>query len=498
MNTRKRNKTVLTLAAVAMAIVVLATAPARAALVYEPFAYPDGWLTGQGGALGTIGTWTANDDINGDWRIHQEGDSADIVIAGNTTEPYVATERNVFDGTVANLKTTGGYVGLPGPADTGADPEWDHQIGRYLDGSIALDPSVTATFQSGTTTWISYLAVRAWDRNVETPNLTIGTDPSPNNSRGASLTNSGSGLGTGGGPPRNNRGHIYPMYFDGGNAYTLLGQVASWTDDAKTAPADGRMDWVARDDDGFGAANIVVVKIQWDADAGGEDIISVARFLEDETLSEAAFDALIAAQPNLSSANWAANKPNLDQSQFDLINIAGIKFFVDEIRLGTSFLDAMGIDPNAPDVDAGSNWITWSGESVAIDATITEVPGSDWTDLTYTWTANPDGSGPDLDVAITGADTVDATVEITKTAPTGDATIVTLTLSVGSAGKEPVTSAVTIDVYDDSCKAAEGTGTLVLDPGDFDGNCITNLKDQAVMAAKWLDDYTSTGPVPKL
>jgi hypothetical protein len=89
-------------------------------------------------------------------------------------------------------------------------------------------------------------------------------------------------------------------------------------------------------------ANIVVVKLEWDAGAGGEDIISLGRFLEGETMSEAAFDAQILAMPNLTSANWAT-QPSLDQSQFDTITFAGIKYFVDEIRLGETFADVTPI-----------------------------------------------------------------------------------------------------------------------------------------------------------
>jgi len=322
-------------------IVAAAVGPAVAAvLVHEPFAYPDGWLNGKSGALGTTNAWTAWETSSGDWRVHQEGDRANIV--------YDPSLTNTFDGTVANLPTSGGYVGLPGPDDTGADPTLDHEIGRNLDASIALHPSVTATFQSGTTTWFSYLAVQAWDRNEEFPNLTIGTDPSPNGSRAGSLNNSGSGIGTGGGPPRYERGTIYPMFFEGGTVHNLNGTWGGdWRDDAFGPGIDGEMTWVASDADGFGAANIVIGKIQWDADSNGEDIISVARFLETDTISEAAFNALIAARPNLSSVNWSpANKPNLDQSQFDLINVAGLKFFIDEIRVATTFHEVVsGVEP---------------------------------------------------------------------------------------------------------------------------------------------------------
>jgi hypothetical protein len=483
-------------------------------LVYEPFAYADGWLTGQGGALGTTGTWTAyqtalNIDPDGtagplppvanvtDWRIHQEGDTTGIVVAPGPPILY-----NTFDGTVANLPTLGGYVGLPGPEDIGLPPDVDVEIGRYMDASIALDPSVTASFQTGSTTWFSYVAVQGWDRNMEPPQLQIGTDPSPNDSRNTlyNLTNSGSGIGAGGGPPRNDRFSIMPRYHIGGANYNLMGAATGWTADAFTAPADAKLPWVGSDDDGFGAANIIVGKIEWDADTGGEDIISVVRFLEPNELSEAAFDAIITAQPNLSSANWASNKPNLDQSQFDTINLAGTKFFVDEIRIGTTFIDATsGIsDPNLPSVNAGINMITWSGEPVALDSTVVnndtnEPQGT----LTYLWTASPDGIGdPNLDVAITDADQEDASVTITKTA-TGDATVVTMTLAVTLEGKDPVKDSMTIDVYDDACLAALDLGLAVIDPTDLDENCITNFADFAVLAATWLDDYALTGPVAK-
>jgi hypothetical protein len=116
--------------------------------------------------------------------------------------------------------------------------------------------------------------------------------------------------------------------------------------------------------------------------------------------------------------------------------------------------------------------------------------------LTYAWTAEPNGIGdPNLDVAITDADTENASVTITKTAPTGDATVVRMTLAVTLEGKDPVTDTMTIDVYDDACLAAKAVGVAVIDPTDLDENCITNFADFAVMAATWLDDYALTGPV---
>jgi hypothetical protein len=89
---------------------------------------------------------------------------------------------------------------------------------------------------------------------------------------------------------------------------------------------------------------------------------------------------------------------------------------VDEIRFGTTYNDVVAYDPNAPDVDAGNSWITWSGESVTLDGTITE-KSEGWPSLIVDWEADPDGSDPDvgLDVDIAAnIDPADPTVTITK------------------------------------------------------------------------------------
>ena len=329
-------------------------------LVYEPFAYADGILTGQSGALGTTGSWASHEFVHTDWRVHQQGDTSDVGLSGSNSanDPL---GFNAFDGTVANLATSGGYVGLWGAEDWGDPDPHSGEPGRHMDAHIGLDPSVTATFQSGTTTWFSFVSVRGWDRNEESPQFMIGTDFTPNNAREERLetTDGGNAIGGGGAMPRANYGDVLPSYYSGGVPHTTpggyLGGVLGGHDGVQvqrgsTGTSDGALEtgvqtmvWVDNDADGeFGAPNIVVGKIQWDADTNGEDIISVVRFLETDTLDEAAFDALIAAQPPLSSANWASNKPDLDQSEFDTLNFSGTKFFVDEIRLGTTFADIVG------------------------------------------------------------------------------------------------------------------------------------------------------------
>jgi len=163
-------------------------------------------------------------------------------------------------------------------------------------------------------------------------------------------------------------------------------------------------------------------------------------------------------------------------------------------------IDMLSSDPNIPAVDAGEDMISWSGQAVPMDPNIVDAPGSDWTSKTYLWTAEPNGIGdPNLDVAITGADTENASVTVTKAEPTGDATVITMTLAVNKVGRtDPaITSSMTIDVYDDSCLAAQAVGPVAFDITDIDENCVTAFPDFALMAMTWLDDYALTGPVAK-
>ena len=70
---------------------------------------------------------------------------------------------------------------------------------------------------------------------------------------------------------------------------------------------------------------------------------------------------------------------------------------------------------------------------------------------------------------------------------------VTLTLAANNVKSErdDVVDTMTIDVYEGPCKAT------IFDPADDNEDCITNLKDFAVMALDWLNDYTITAPVAR-
>jgi len=305
---------------VAIVLALSVSADAKV-LLYEPFAYDSTTLTGQGGAWGTTGVWHSfaqNDQPNG-WQVHQEG-----TLSGATWSDGTPI---TFDGTFDNLWTLGGYVG-------------HGSAGYKLNADIGLASRVTDSFKSGATTWLSYVSVVNFEKNYELPNMTLGTIAVPDGGRGdnyGGIGTGGDGIGTGGGPNRDNRRDIYPMFYDAGQYMNMQGAIPS---NSYAANPDTYVDDTGK----FGAltdvANLVIMKIEWDAD-GGKDIISLGRFLEtDGHFTEAAFDAMILAKPNLSSANWAdEDKPDIDQSTLDTITFAGIKYFVDEIRIGTSFGD---------------------------------------------------------------------------------------------------------------------------------------------------------------
>ena len=72
---------------------------------------------------------------------------------------------------------------------------------------------------------------------------------------------------------------------------------------------------------------------------------------------------------------------------------------------------------------------------------------------------------------------------------------ITMTLDVGGTA-----DTMDIDVHEDACLAAVAAGiaTTGYDASDVNTDCNTDLFDFAELAADWLDEYSATGPVPKL
>ncbi len=116
------------------------------------------------------------------------------------------------------------------------------------------------------------MSVASFDRNYEQPNLTLGTIAVPDGQRGdnyGGIGTGGDGIGTGGGPNRDNRRNIYPMFYNLGQYSNVMGDVAgnSYQDSAHEVSEADSMDWEEFYPNGdFGPPNIVVMKLEWDAE----------------------------------------------------------------------------------------------------------------------------------------------------------------------------------------------------------------------------------------
>ena len=101
-----------------------------------------------------------------------------------------------------------------------------------------------------------------------------------------------------------------------------------------------------------------------------------------------------------------------------------------------------------------------------------------------------------LDAGEVDFDDVQLTADPPFPAPTGIQTV-TLTVAVSDASNPtPDTDTMEIDVYDDACHMARvGEGKSAIT--DFDENCITDLRDFAVLAEAWLDDYAAIEAVDR-
>ena len=151
-------------------------------------------------------------------------------------------------------------------------------------------------------------------------------------------------------------------------------------------------------------------------------------------------------------------------------------------------------DDRAPTVEIHTPaMMTWSDNPLTLEATVTD---SGLSELTYGWTAEPDGIGdPNLTV---GFDAGAEDPEVAVTNLTGSMVTVTMILTAFDAANPEIAEAsVEIDVYPDACEMAKnGLGTPVA-ATDFNADCITDLLELVEMISAWLDDYAATEVVDR-
>jgi len=302
--------------------------------------------------------------MTGNWSAFTNSSSPITVYSGasqsgvnlNNTGPVLLD----YDGSVSNLQTSGGYVGMGGSNNT------DHMV-----MTRTLASTVTDTFVDGTTTWFSFVSVRGYVANPSGIKLALGysglTEDRGHNSLGEAI-GGGGGLGS----SVRNGYKVYPQFWDAttespgetvgtftnyditgmqnGTGSSVTALSAPWAAAGYGATPSGQSEGLQSmllDYGGVavqpnGARNIIVGRIEWHD--GAPDVIAMVTFTEGDTLSEGAFNALITAQPGLSSSSWTT-QPDLDQSNFDTLSLAGGKWFVDEVRLATTFGEAVPFIP---------------------------------------------------------------------------------------------------------------------------------------------------------
>jgi len=428
---QKMTKSVLTFAALAMVFLVLAAASANAAIVaeeqfiYEPI---QANIDGLNGGIGFDGPWVSTISHGRIYWIHSPGLSfSTLPVAGNALSRYGASGRA--------------------------------EAHRLLSAA-----SQSALTRNGMTIWFSVLFQEPASQ-YKHGSFLFGTDGfTTDETPTLSAAGDGFGFTIQAAPDGSSQGTgtINALAFYGSTAPIVV--QGTFTPTPIDAPV------------------LIVGKINWKADGTADELFL---FNVTDLSSEPPESAAIASITNL----------DFSQSAFETIAMwDSNNSITDEIRFGTTFGDVMGVpfDPKLPTVLAGSSRVTWSGEPVTLDPNVVNNDEDPQRNLSYAWAASPSDG-----VVFTPNDGGDGSsssalapsVTITKAGNTGDATEITLTLTVTLEGEDPVVDAMAVYVYDDSCEASKGIGSVVIGAGDFNGSCFTDLEDFAVLAADWLFDY---------
>ena len=421
-------------------------------LVYEPFELTVGaTLNGQSGgadSLGMTGSWTAGNTGSGIFAT-----PAGFGVCDATTLTW-------WNGTLTSMVSHGAFCGSPAPA--AASPQVYN--GNNPDHEWAwrqLDPAVKANFTLGSTTWMSFVTAIDFKNNGNGTGgeFGIGSRYFSNDTRGDSM-NGGSGTSIGIGidpiPPNTLSRYYKAASWSPGIAYgTGTGTLQSYNDLA---------------------AHICIAKIVW-GDVSNPTTITVGAFPDGTVLSEAAFDAL-ATKTTLSVT--------VDPSTFDYISLGGARCNYDELRLGTTFNDAIGVvavsygNYWAPDTNGGGAGTWAAGSNVWAGAPSTAGTLAQTPDGTLVFSGTP-GTGivtvngtvsaaAGLHFQADGYDVVPGTsAQLSLTGANAAANLITV-----DTGK---TATLGVDVIGSTGLSKNGTGRLVLSnvANGYSGGTILNV-----------------------
>jgi len=410
------------LASLALGLAGLAPTAHASLQVYEGFDYTVGQsLNAQSGGTGMTGSWTA---------------------ANTGGDPYTtpsgfgicdSTSRTWWNGALTSLPPgSGKYTGSP--AGAAAVPQvYNGNNPDHLWAWRSLDPSVKANFTLGSTTWMSFVEANDFINNANGTGgvMGIGSRYFSNDTRGDSM-NGGSGTSIGIGQN--------PL----GSAYTRSFAATSWSPGMTYGTGTGPT-WANTDK----RAWICIAKIVW-GNASNPTTITVDAYPDGTVLSEATFNA---------SSTLTTLSVTVDPTTFDYITLGGGRCNYDELRIGTTFNDAIGVvvastgNYWAPGLtgggtgtwEAGSNvWSTSPGTqgtsgqastgtlvfsgvagTVTVNGSVSAVAGLQFLATGYDIVAGT--SSPDL--SLTGAAAADNTISVNS----GETATIGVTLS-GTAG----------------------------------------------------------------
>lgn len=348
-----------------------------ALLVYEGFSYTaDTALSGQSGGTGFAGasTWNTANNGGGTVSIKQDGASSNVIMSGTTVSPYTNTYTNLPD--------TGNYVGPSNGVANGTTAPDHMSMWR------TLDSTVTSTFATGTSTYFSFTSARAFAANARAPSIAIGAGyvTTTTGDRGDTIAAGPNGkaaiaiggITAGSGSAANNYvgatingaaatvgmvGMYLPQSYDsagvrtygpatGGGAFSsvngtvaLPGDHAYWMQGGGGTTGVGSLLYgysstntpVSGYGDNQSKINIIVGQIQWGTGTGGTDLVSYYVFHDLDALTESSF--------NTGKSTWDTLTVSTNRTDWNQVSIAGGRFFADEIRIATTFDDALGLVP---------------------------------------------------------------------------------------------------------------------------------------------------------
>lgn len=145
----------------------------------------------------------------------------------------------------------------------------------------------------------------------------------------------------------------------------------------------------------------------------------------------------------------------------------------------------------APDVNAGGDIVTWlieGSRTVDIDAMVIDDNAH-----TLQWTVVSEPNEPNIADAVIADPTIeDASVTVSALGE------YVLQLEA-SDGEHTTSDTVTINVYDNSCEAAQSMDDYIPMAGDLNEDCLVDFVDVAILAEDWLVDValTDTAVLPR-